>query len=304
MLRLYDELEHRGIQFRPHVWLSTEWFSPHGVPGIAIPFYLAHPRLIELERRQMLEVEGGTERECMRILRHEAGHAIDTAYRLHFRRRWRELFGSFRKPYPDSYKPKPRSRDYVLHLRAWYAQVHPAEDFAETFAVWLAPNSRWRQRYQGWRALDKLEYVDDLANEIARSQPKNRTRTRVEPLSDFKITLAEYYRSKRSHYSIEWPDVYDKDLRRVFSDDPQYRTKLSAAAFLRRLRPELRELVGEGSGVHQYTINHVLQHMIERCKQLKLRLASPEEQTRQKVIVMLTVQVMNILHSGYHPLAV
>lgn len=304
ILRLYDELGSRGIKFRPHVWLSSDWFSPDGVPGIAIPFYLSHPRLIELERRQMLEVEGGTEYECMRILRHEAGHAIDTAYRLHFRRRWRELFGSFRAPYPDSYKPKPRSRNYVLHLRAWYAQVHPAEDFAETFAVWLAPNSRWRQRYQGWRALDKLEYVDEVAAEIAESRPKNRTRDKIEPLSDLKITLAEYYRRKRSLYSIEWPDVYDKELRRIFSDDPRHRTRPSAAVFLRGLRAELRELVGEGTGVHQYTINHVLQHMIERCKELKLRLGLPEVQTRRKFTVMLTVQVMNILHSGYHPIAV
>ena len=231
VLRLYDELESRGIKFRPHVWLSSDWFSPDGVPGIAIPFYLSHPRLVEMERRQMLEVEGGSEHECMRILRHEAGHAIDTAYRLHFRRRWRELFGSFRAPYPDSYKPKPRSRNYVLHLRAWYAQVHPAEDFAETFAVWLAPNSRWRQRYQGWRAFDKLEYVDEIGAEIAESRPKNHTRKRIEPLSDLKITLAEYYQRKRNLYSIEWPNVYDKELRRVFSDDPRHRKQPSAAVF-------------------------------------------------------------------------
>ena len=90
------------------MWLSSEWFSPDGIPGIAIPFYLAHPRLRKLEHRQILEVEGGTEGECMRILRHEAGHAIDTAYRLHRRKRWREIFGSFSQPYPDSYRPNER----------------------------------------------------------------------------------------------------------------------------------------------------------------------------------------------------
>ena len=142
--RLYSELNDRGIRFKPHVWLSEEWFSPDGVPGIAIPFYLAHPRLMKLERKQMLEVEGGTDTECMRILRHEAGHALDTAFRLHFRRHWRELFGSFAQHYPDFYKPKPKSRKYVLHLPAWYAQAHPAEDFAETLAVWLTSRSRWR----------------------------------------------------------------------------------------------------------------------------------------------------------------
>src|SRR5688572_33484676 len=97
----------------------------------------------------MLEVEGGNDTECMRILRHEAGHALDTAFRLHFKRQHRELFGSFAQPYPDFYKPKPKSRKYVLHLPAWYAQAHPAEDFAETFAVWLSPRSQWRRRYRG-----------------------------------------------------------------------------------------------------------------------------------------------------------
>ena len=169
--RLYEELNTRGIRFKPHVWLSEEWFSPDGVPGIAIPFYLAHPRLMQLERKQMLEVEGGTDTECMRILRHEAGHALDTAFRLHFKRRWRELFGSFAQAYPNFYKPKPRSRNYVLHLRAWYAQAHPAEDFAETFAVWLTPRSRWRRRYKGWTALHKLEYIDESMKDLAGTKP-------------------------------------------------------------------------------------------------------------------------------------
>src|SRR5919112_2780978 len=114
--KLYSELNSRGIRFKPHVWLSEEWFSPDGVPGIAIPFYLAHPRLVKLERAQMLEVEGGTERECLGIMRHEAGHALSNAFRLHHRRKWRELFGRFSEPYPTYYQPNPNSRDYVLHL--------------------------------------------------------------------------------------------------------------------------------------------------------------------------------------------
>ncbi len=146
---------------------------------------------MKLERKQMLEVEGGTDPECMRILRHEAGHALDTAFRLHFKRQWRELFGSFAQPYPDFYKPKPKSRNYVLHLRAWYAQAHPAEDFAETFAVWLTPRSRWRRRYKGWPALRKLEYIDDVMQELAGTKPRNRTRTKVEPLSSLKNYICE-----------------------------------------------------------------------------------------------------------------
>ncbi len=302
--RLYRELNDRSIRFKPHVWLSEEWFSPDGVPGIAIPFYLAHPRLMKLERQQMLEVEGGTDTECMRILRHEAGHALDTAYRLHYKARWRDLFGSFAKPYPDFYKPKPKSRNFVLHLPAWYAQAHPAEDFAETFAVWLSPRSRWRRRYKGWPALRKLEYANELMGELAGAKPKNRSRTKVEPLSAIRTTLREHYRRKREKYDFDWPANYDRELRRIFSDDPRQQTKPSAASFLRSIRREVRQLVADVTGVHQYTIDHVLENMIDRCKVLRLRVASPARETRRKVMIMLTVQVMNVLHSGYHRIAV
>jgi hypothetical protein len=293
--RLYNELNNRGIRFKPHVWLSGEWFSPDGVPGIAIPFYLAHPRLMKLERKQMLEVEGGTDTECMRILRHEAGHALDTAFRLHFKRRHRELFGSFAEPYPDFYKPKPKSRRFVLHLPAWYAQAHPAEDFAETFAVWLTPRSQWRRRYKGWQALKKLEYLDELMHDLEGTKPRNRTRTKVEPLSALRITLREHYRRKRERYDFETPAVYDRDLYRVFP---------SAASFIRSVRREVRQIVAESTGVHQYTIDHVLQNMIDRCKELKLRVATPSREARRRVMIVLTVQVMNVLHSGYHRIAV
>jgi hypothetical protein len=304
IIRLYSELNERGIRFKPHVWLAEEWFSPDRVPGIAIPFYLAHPRLMKLERRQMLEVEGGTDKECMRILRHEAGHALDTAFRIHFKRRQRELFGSFTVPYPEFYKPKPKSRNYVLHLRAWYAQAHPAEDFAETFAVWLTPRSRWRRRYKGWPALRKLEYIDDLMRELAGTKPINRTRTKVEPLSALRITLRQHYRRKRMRYDFEWPAVYDRDLRRIFSDDPRHSSRPTAANFIRSVRREVRQIVAEGTEVHQYTIDHVIQNMIDRCKELRLRVATPKRETRRRLMIVLTVQVMNVLHSGYHRIAV
>jgi hypothetical protein len=301
--KLYEELEQRGISFRPHVWLSNEFFSPDGIPGIAIPFYLAHPRLKQLERKQMLEVEGGTQEWCMRILRHEAGHTLDTAYRLHRRRRWREMFGQYSQPYPKFYQPKPYSKSYVLHLDMWYAQAHPAEDFAETFAVWLRPRSRWRQQYAGWGALRKLEYVDELMREVAGEKPAVYSRAQVDPLRGLNITLRDHYRQKREYYADEWPDFYDRDLRRLFSDGPEHRRRPTAASFLRRIRPELRELVSKWTGEYQYTIDQVLQDMIDRCAELKLRMALPPSQAKVSAIVMVTVQTMNYLHSGHHRVA-
>ncbi len=301
--RLHEDLAGKGLTFRPHCWLSSEWFSPDAVPGIAIPFYLAHPRLMKLEERQMLQVEGGTAASCIKILRHEAGHAIDTAYRLHHRKAWRETFGSFADPYPAYYQPRPNSRKYVYHLGSWYAQAHPAEDFAETFAVWLTPRSRWRQQYAGWPALKKLEVVDALMREIEGQPQANRSRAHVEPLGSLSTTLREHYRQRKLHYANEWPDVYDNDLRRIFSDDPAHSGRSTAASFLRAIRSDLRERVADWTSTHPYTIDQVLGDMIDRCKELKLRLAVPESRARSETMIMVTVQTMNYVLGGRHRVA-
>jgi len=298
--QLHDELAHRGIHLRPHVWLSSEWFSPDGVPGIAAPFYLAHPRLMKLERKMMLEVEGGNERWCMKLLRHEAGHAVCTAFRLHYKRSWREVFGSVSAPYPPHYDPKPYSKDFVLHLDWWYAQAHPAEDFAETFAVWLKPRARWRTQYREWPALEKLEYVDSLMQETAGSKPVVRSRKHVYPLRLLRSTLRRHYRQKQRKYGEDSPDFYDRDLRRLFPFSPRQNGTPTAASFLRRVRPEIRRSVAAWTGEYQYTIDLVLRDMTERCKELKLRVTRPEEETKTNAMLLVTVQTMNYLHGGHH----
>ncbi len=298
--KLYRELESRSVDFRPHVWLAEEWFTPDGVAGFAIPFYLAHPRLMKLERSQMLEVEGAAESECMRILRHEAGHAIDNAFRLHARRSWADTFGSYRVPYPEWYQPQPGSRDYVLNLDAWYAQAHPAEDFAETFAVWLKPGAQWRRQYEGWGAERKLQYVEELMTNLDGRPPRRLPRREVESLSSLKKTLREHYRRKRAYYTIHWPASYERNLFRVFSAEPRHRSYPSAAQFLRHIRRDICEIVARGTGVHHYTINHIVKHMIVRSRTLNLRLTIPEEEARQLTIVALTMQVMQVLRTGYH----
>jgi len=208
--RLFGELERAGIhRFRPYVWLSTGWFSPHGSTGFAVPFYLAHQRLVRIERWQMGEAEGASREGCLRLMRHETAHALDHAYRVHRRRRWRETFGSFSRPYRASYTPRPGSRHFVVNLDYWYAQSHPGEDWAETFAVWLRPGSRWRSRYRSWPALRKLRYVDELVAEIGDRPPLTRTRDRVDALSALDRTLREHYRRKRSR----WQRVLQRSKR-------------------------------------------------------------------------------------------
>lgn len=301
--RLYHELEQKKIRFRPHFWLSDDWFTPDHITGIAIPFYLAHPRLMRLEGKQMLEVEGGTEDWCMKILRHEMGHAIDNAYRLRRKKRWREIFGKASQTYPTYYSPKPYSKKFVLHLDAWYAQSHPVEDFAETFAVWLKPRSTWRSQYNGWPALKKLQYVEELLDEIRDEKPKVVSRERVEPVRSLKITLREHYNRKRAHYGLEHPDFYDRDLRRLFSDGAQYRKQPTAAGFLRKIRPILRRTVAKWTGEYQYTIDQVLSEMIQRCRELKLRMSRPADEVERDALMMLTIQTMNYLHDGHHRVA-
>lgn len=295
---LYDELERRGIRFRPHAWLSTDWFVPDGVTGIAIPFYLAHPRLMQLERKLMLDVEGGTRQEMMKILRHECGHALDHAYGLERERERRELFGDPSRRYPEQYRPNPASRRYVLNLRLYYAQSHPVEDFAETFAVIIGSRSGgWRKRYDGWPALRKLEYVDGLLDGLRGEAPRFRNRLQPESLATLGMTLRQYYAEKRDRYLVSYPDIYDGDLRRLFSDDPKHQRKELASRFLRRNRSEIRRLVATWTGEYQFTLEQVLNDMIGRSRELKLRAAGPERRLKMEFAVLLTVKTMDFHYS-------
>ena len=300
--RLRDELAANGLVFPIHFYLSDEWFTPDGRTVIAVPFYLAHPRLARLEHAQMFEVEGGDEDWCLRILRHEAGHAIDNAFRLRRRPQRRQIFGSPAKPYPEFYTPKPYSKRFVLHLDSWYAQSHPDEDFAETFAVWLTPQSEWPQRYAGWPALEKLRYMDTLMHGLRHKQAPVDNAEEIDPLRELTKTLRQHYRAKRKHYGVDHPNFYDRDLRRIFSDAPEFANNVTAAQFIARTRRQVRRVVSTWTGIYQYTIDQVLEDMIARSRALKLRLAVPESQAQQDLTVMLTVQTMNHLQSGGHRL--
>jgi hypothetical protein len=267
--RLYSELNERGIRFRPHVWLAEEWFSPDGVPGIAVPFYLAHPRLMRLERKMTREVEGGNVNWFMRILRHEAGHAIDSAYRLRRRAHWRTLFGPASRPYRARYRARPASRHHVQHLGEWYAQSHPTEDFAETFAVWLTPRSGWQRRYASWPALRKLRFVQQFAGELGTDRPPVRCRARIEPLDVNQRTLGQYYRGKIARERSRRGLLADRLLTRVFAAEPDRRA-LSAAKLLRSHKVRLRESIISNTGGDRYVAHQILRIAIDRSARLQL----------------------------------
>lgn len=292
--QLYTELQRRGIRFRPRVWISTEWFSPDGIPGFAVPFYLAHPRLRQLERNIMGEVEGGNRKWRMRILRHETGHAIDNAYALRRRRDWREMFGRASTPYPDDYSPRPSSRRHVLHLGHWYAQSHPTEDFAETFAVWMQPRARWRRDYAEWPALRKLEFTDRVMDEIASCRPKRHDTSVIEPLSDVDQTLGDHYRLKKARYGgIE--RRYDPWIMRVFIARARRPRAIAASRFLREIEPQLRRLLERRARLHPYYVDHAIATVIRRARQLDLVLRSPRREAKRPVVRLHERIVLDVL---------
>jgi len=297
------ELDLRNLKFTPHYWISDEWFCPDGIPGIAIPFYLAHPRLERLERSKLFEVEGGDEQWCLKILRHEVGHAIENAFRLRLRKERRKMFGKSSVPYPEYYSPRPYSKSFVLHLDRWYAQSHPDEDFAETFAVWLTPNSQWQQRYVGWPAIKKLKFLDVLMSQIAGKAPSVVNNKTLDPIETLTKTLGEHYEARCAKYGQEHPSFYDRDLRGLFSDSLEFSKNILAQQFIRRKKRQIRSVVSRWTGIYQYTIDRVLDAMVVRCSELGLRLTLPEDESLTQFTVLVTVQTMNYLHSGRHRVA-
>ncbi len=296
--QLYDELGARGLALKPPCYLGDEWFTPTARPAIAIPFYLAHPRLKALEKKQMLEVEGTSPEECAKLLRHECGHAFDHAYRLSYRRKWRLMFGSPNADYnPEVYRPRPYSRSFVRHLPNWYAQAHPDEDFAETFAVWLGlPAEEWRTRYRGWKALEKIEYVDQVMKEIAAKPPIVRGGRRVSDAAKLKTTLERHYDRRRKLWGEQFPDFYDHDLRKIFERGEK--GKVSASRFMLRHRTALVSALVAWTGQHKYTVDELTRKLTKRCARLELTAPADEARLLLDLGAFLAALVTNHLHTG------
>lgn len=296
--RVLSELAARGLRFAPHFWLGEDWFSADGIPGVAVPFYLAHPRLLRLERKMVGEAEGSSASGCQSILRHEVGHALDHAYGLHRRRDWQQHFGRSSERYPSSYRPKPASRKYVLHLDAWYAQSHPDEDFAETFAVWLASPRSWRQAYRGWPALRKLEYVDRLMQEIAAKRPINTSRARFEPLEAVSKTLRQHYEEKRAQRSAHRSPWYDRDLRRLFGPANGC-PSVPAERFIHRCRTELHCSFSPVAVQERYNLDQFVREILSRCRELQLH-AVGGRQLKARFLSLLTRRQRQYIHNTRH----
>jgi hypothetical protein len=298
--QLHEELHARGLRFRPYFWLSDDWYTPDGVAGTALPFYMAHPRLRRLEESQMLGVEGGTPEWCMQILRHECGHAIENAYGLRRRRARIALFGRSSQKYPASYEPRPYSKSFVRHLEAWYAQSHPDEDFAETFAVWLTPRSRWREKYKGWGAIAKLRYVDRMAHKLRDVEPI-RPRGRVDlTVDEMDTTVADFYQGMLDERRSPEELALDTDLTDIFKVSRRRKKNVRPAADLvRENRKSVVDKVAYWTGVGRPRVKSLVEAILARVAELDLRADTKSEREQlTELTVYATALAMNYLTRG------
>jgi len=297
--QLYDELSQKGLTFHPPCHIGDEWFVPVGIPAIFIPFFLTHDRLRQLERKIMLEVEGDTPEWFMKLIRHEAAHAYAYAYPFVRKRKWQRIFGkSSGDETPSFYRPRPYSRSFVVHLDDWYAQSHPDEDFAETFAVWLMPGGDWRAKYKDWPALEKLEYVDELMRSFAGRQPLPRPEYAVADYDCLNVKLKTYYAKKRKEYEHSFPDFYDNDLRQLFDAAAEVAGRVKASVYLKRHRRELEGAVAKWSNENKYRVNKLLGKLIERCDQLNLYIKAYDPRQNIQVAAYITTLVANHRFTG------
>ena len=291
--RLYDELELRDLVFRPPVYLSDEWGCPEGTPLIGVPFYLADERLARIESERSHGVEGAA--EAMQYMRHEAGHAFNYAYRLYDRADWRQTFGPYSRPYRERYHADPFSREYVRHVLGWYAQKHPDEDWAESFAVWLTPGLDWRREYAGWPALRKLDYVDRVMGEVGARQPDPAPAPTAAdlPVDAMHYTVEEHYRELDETLPIDDERYFDGDLRNLFSSAEQTPGSESAAAFIRAHAGELVSRIAYWSGESLPVVRAFIDFIAARADTLGLRRTGLEASILIELTAFGTAVMMN-----------
>jgi hypothetical protein len=295
--QLYRELERKGLKkFRPGCYLTDEWGCPSGEPVIGIPFYLADRRLSRLER-QMNDLEDS--RQIMMYLRHEAGHALNYAYGLYKTPEWRQLFGPYRRRYRDDYRPIAFSRNFVRHIEGWYAQKHPDEDFAETFAVWLTPRSRWREKYKGWPALTKLQYMDRIAKELSNGDPVRARGRKDITVDEMETTVEDFYQAILNSQPSTGDLSLDSDLQDIFTSRRNGLGVRPAADLLRENRKPLVDKLAYWTGVQRPLARKLLESIEARVQELGLKsVLKQEKQHLTEITVFTTALAMNYIIRG------
>jgi hypothetical protein len=304
------ELAATGLRrVRPRFYLSTEWGVPFGTVAVAIPFYLARPDLTDLHAQRVGHVEGVGRSDILRYLRHEMGHVANYAYRLYDREDWVKQFGPITRPYEEEYRPTPFSRRYVRHLPGFYAQKHPDEDWAETFAVWMTPGPDWRAEYADWpTALGKLAYCARVVKELADREPVVQAADLDEEIGGINYSLEQYYGALGADGREPMPPL-DGAIRAMFEefDRPGPETnrprRVPAGEFVRGLERQLTANVYRWTGHFPERTRRLVRHIAERADQLKQ--VVPEDRRAEAGVALTTLVAalaMNYVHcGGYMP---
>ena len=288
---------------QPRFYLSTEWGVPFGTIAIALPFYLARPELARLHVERTGMIEGFDPAELLRYLRHEMGHVVSYAYKLYERREWVQAFGAITQPYVEEYRPLPFSRRFVRHLPGWYAQKHPDEDWAETFAVWMTPaadaKNEWRVEYADKpTALAKLTLCDALVREVAGRAPLVTDDALDEDVATLDLSLDDFYRG----WDASTPDVppgLDGALHAVFAGGKSAAELRDGAALLRRLEPTLCTEVYRWTGHFPERSRPLVRQLAARAGALGLRYAAADEaRVTVALTALVTALAMNHVHHG------
>jgi hypothetical protein len=290
------ELAHAAIKrLRPHFYLSTEWGVPFGTISIAIPFYLARRDLTALHEQRHGHVEGARRADILRYLRHEMGHVVNYSYQLYEQQEWIKRFGSITQPYEEEYRPEPFSRRFVQHLPGFYAQKHPDEDWAETFAVWMTPGRDWRGEYTDWpEALAKLEYCDRTVRAMADRDPPVTATDPDEDVDHLGYSLDQFYGTAPT--GEELPRGLDGALRSIFEDTGGAEP---AAGLLRRLERDLMDSVYRWTGHFPERTRELVRHLAGRAEALRLAYAAEnQEAATVAVTTLVTALAMNHVHRG------
>ncbi len=297
--QLFKELDAKGLKhFRPAFYLTNEWGCPSEQPIIGVPFYLADRRLGQLEAA-VNDIE--SEREIMMYMRHEAGHAFNYAYELYKTDEWRDIFGPFRRPYRDHYAFVPFSRNYVRHIAGWYAQKHPDEDFAETFAVWLTPRSKWRDKYKNWPAIKKLQYVDRIAHEVGDQPPLRPLGEKDFTVEEMEETIEEFYRDSIRDESQAMANLaLDVDLDDIFYhvDDIAAERARKASEVVDEYRKEIVDKVSYWTGVRRSLVKALVEAIIKKVDELDLVVDTKSEREH---VVELTVYITTLATNYFAP---
>ncbi len=266
---LQSELRSYGLSFDFHLWVSDEWFCPDGVPGFALPFYLFNPDLMKIHKQETGFIDGKSETEILKLMRHELGHAIDNAFGIRKNKDRQRIFGPSTIDYPTSYRPRVYSRNYIHYLGEGYAQSHPDEDFAETFAFWLDPRKPWRMKRFSKTVSEKLNFMDRLMRQLRGMSPLLTNRFRVDPIEKNRTPTGKFYREFHSTRNTSALKRVDHELKQAFQWPGE--KSMSLSFYLRKEKQYWKQQLSTEEGIYKYEAERAIEKIIRRAEKLEIK---------------------------------